>query len=112
VKRTPLKRIGNRRLREAEEAKAFADAVLTRDGVGEGEDRRNRCVRCGAMGPQYPIVAHHRSPRGRNGTDRHDPDNGVSLCSTWGTRLGCHQVVHDHIADDWRDWIEQSGSNQ
>jgi len=84
MKRTRLNPIGRRKLREMEERKEFAAAVLA----------RGACERCLSKRMLYP---HHILPTSRGG--RHSPENGACLC--WK----CHRLVHDHACPDWDQWI-------
>lgn len=73
--------------------------------------RCERCeIQCGRSPQDWhlpPIEAHHYLPRSRGGGDS-PTRNGIALCSTRGTRKGCHQHVHDHTIDDWMHWIDSS----
>lgn len=86
MKRTSIRRIGKRKLRERKELRAFRSAALERAGYA--------CERCGET---QNLHAHHRIPRGRGGTN--SPENGSCLCQT------CHGACHDHVVPDWREWI-------
>lgn len=86
MKRTRLRRIGKRKQREIKALQAFRSALLKRAG--------QRCERCGE---RRDLHAHHRIPKGRGGTN--DPENGHLLC------MRCHGAIHDHLVEDWRDWI-------
>ena len=66
------------------------------------ERARGRCERCTAPTPEKYLEAHHVLPRSRGGTD--DLSNGAALCRS------CHQAVHAHRVDDWRDWLQTRGA--
>jgi len=83
MKRTRLKPIGRRKLREMEERQAFSKAVL----------ERGSCERCGS---RRMLHAHHILPVSRGG--RHSPENGACLC------FRCHRAVTDHTCEDWDQW--------
>lgn len=122
AKPAALRKRGRRAAREAEQATAFRDVVLS----------RGRCERCEwsplddvrgssmqaiidaarAMGARVlelsgshgRLEAHHITPRSRaSAAWKHDPvRNGACLCAR------CHQAVHDHTALDWRKWLRTS----
>ena len=87
VKRSSLKRLGKRALRDLESLEAFRREVLQRDAyVCQYDD-------CG----HWTSIVHHILPRSRGG--KHVADNGVALCAEH------HRQIHDHTVDDWRKWI-------
>ncbi len=86
MKRTRLRRLGKRKMRDLEALKLFREGVLARDNY--------ECQRCGERRNLHP---HHILPKSRGGTN--DVENGVTLCFT------DHRLIHDHAVPDWRDWI-------
>lgn len=85
-RRTPLRRIGRRALRELERLRAFRDVVLARAG--------GICERCG--GKFSRLHAHHR----RTNPRVHDPELGSALCWT------CHRQIHSG-AEDAAAWFSR-----
>lgn len=80
MRRTKLKAVGARALRELPKIRAFRDALLLRS--------RGRCERCGMVPPF--VEAHHVVNRARvaGWPGMHDPDlNGLALCQTCHSRL-------------------------
>ena len=75
----------------------FREAVLKRASY--------RCERCGCRpGNRKMLEAHHMLPRSRGAGIAwlHDPErNGACLCRR------CHNLVHDHNAEDWRTWTRK-----
>lgn len=85
LKRSPMKRKGKRAEREQEALEHFRDRVLWRaQGV---------CERCDRVTDN--LDAHHK----RTNPRVHDPELGAALCRP------CHRGVHDHSAEDWREWF-------
>ena len=81
LRRTRMKRVGKRALREADQLAAF---------------RANPPVRCERCLKRRNVEAHHVLPRSRGGP--HTTDNRHWLCFL------CHSGVHDHTATDWKEW--------
>lgn len=81
-RRTPLRKKGRRALRDQEALAAFR------------ANPPSRCERCNRRRKLHP---HHMLPRSRGG--KHEAENRAWLC------FHCHRLVHDHLVDDWRDWI-------
>lgn len=91
-RKAPLRRRKPRKRPPRRKRRAYRSAVLLRAG--------GRCERCSIHGSETPLGfldVHHRLPRSRGGSDC--VENLVALCRP------CHEAIHHHTADDWRDWI-------
>ena len=63
------------------------------------------CWECGVRGDDWiTIAAHHAIDIGRGGTMGGKDDDRLlmPLCSTAGTRIGCHEMLHADTPK-WRD---------
>jgi 5-methylcytosine-specific restriction endonuclease McrA len=101
TRRTPLRRRSWLRPRRGKRLLP----LQTREALRERA--RGRCERCHRPDHKVICQAHHKRLRSQGGSD--EPDNLAYLCSTIGTRQGCHQWVHDNPAEAARDgWIIRS----
>ena len=87
MKRSRLKPIGARKLREMKELNLFRLLVFVRAG--------HKCERCGSKRMLQP---HHRIAKSQGGSN--EQGNGACLC--WH----CHRLIHDHAVEDWEKWID------
>lgn len=93
-RRTGLRPVGGRGAARRERLDAVRAKLLDIAG--------HRCERCGERETKTnPLGLHHIRPRSRGGSD--DETNLAVLCHGVG---GCHGLVHDHLVDDWMDWVE------
>lgn len=84
LRRTRMRQVGRRSERDLDERLAF---------------RANPPERCERCHQRRPVHAHHRLPRSRGG--KHTADNRAWLCGGPG---GCHDLVHQHLVPDWKEW--------
>lgn len=83
----PLRKRGERGLRESRLLESFRRAVLER--------ANGACDRCGSS--RTHLHPHHLKMRSQGGS--HHPDNGAALC------FACHDGVHTHTVPDFADWL-------
>ena len=89
MKRTPLKKVGKRAKRYASGDTKFRLSVRT--------NAQGFCERCGEPGTE----AHHYKTRATSLSLRHEPRNGVFLCTP------CHRSAHAKPSE-FRSWFEKT----
>lgn len=94
LKKTKLRPIGKRVLREMEARRNFTRVVLAR--------AKGRCERCKEPQGHWTLLqAHHIRAKSQGGS--HDPKtNGKAVCRR------CHRVIHERITDEHGyggDWL-------
>ena len=91
--RKPIKRkswitpFSARKLKQRKWQKILRGLLVERDGP--------LCKRCSGT---WGVAMHHILPVGKGGKDT--LENVLLLC--WY----CHRGVHDHLVNDWADWID------